>query len=212
MLLSRGSEYAAQDLAASYTKERDPLYNKTEEPDSLVSLTQAENGFQDRLTLGYLKRVGTNKVQFLMQDKALEYIKAKVSMMPLLTSQETYLICAVYMIPSFWQKVRVHWVSTNGLLRRRSIKLVLHTIATRMPASSSGVDLSACLTSPTWRAEGELKQQSYDCLMEMAAGRAYHDESPGRFRFIFSVDRDTLIEGFRKGCEFLPDDETRPPV
>jgi hypothetical protein len=138
MLSSRRSEYAAQDLAASYTKERDPLYNKTEEPDGLVSLTQAENVFQDRLTLGYLNRIGTNKVQFLMQDKALEYIKAKVSMMPLPTSQETYLICAVYMIPSFWQRVHVHWVSTNGLLRRRSIKLVFHTIATRMPASSSG--------------------------------------------------------------------------
>jgi aspartate/methionine/tyrosine aminotransferase len=64
------------------------------------------------------------------------------------------------------------------------------------------IDLSACLTSPTWRAEGELKQQSYDCLVEMAAGRAYHDESPGKFRFIFSVDKDTLIEGLRRVVSF----------
>jgi DNA-binding transcriptional MocR family regulator len=50
------------------------------------------------------------------------------------------------------------------------------------------IALSACLTSPTWKAEDELEQQSYDCLVEMTAGRAYHDESPGIFCFIFSVE------------------------
>jgi 1-aminocyclopropane-1-carboxylate synthase len=64
------------------------------------------------------------------------------------------------------------------------------------------IDLSACLPSPTWQAEDELKQKLYDHGVEMAAGRAYHDELVGKFRFIFSVDSDTLLEGLRRIVNF----------
>ena len=60
------------------------------------------------------------------------------------------------------------------------------------------IDMSACFEGPTWQAEDELKQKLYDYGVEMAAGRAYHDEKLGRFRFIFSVDRDTLMEGLKR--------------
>jgi hypothetical protein len=43
MLSTRGRTYAALDLAAGYTKERGPLYDKAKHPDGLVSLTNAEN-------------------------------------------------------------------------------------------------------------------------------------------------------------------------
>jgi hypothetical protein len=58
--------------------------------------------------------------------------------------------------------------------------------------------MSACLHSPSWQAEDDLRQKLYDYGVEMSAGRAYHDESPGKFRFIFSVDKDFLAEGLRR--------------
>jgi bifunctional pyridoxal-dependent enzyme with beta-cystathionase and maltose regulon repressor activities len=68
------------------------------------------------------------------------------------------------------------------------------------------IDLSACLPSPTWQGEDELKQTLYDHGVEMSAGHAYHDEQPGNFRFLFSMDRDTLEEGLRRVIDFY---ETR---
>ncbi|KAF2999666.1 hypothetical protein E8E13_001012 [Curvularia kusanoi] len=59
-------------------------------------------------------------------------------------------------------------------------------------------DLSACLHGTSWEAEDELKQKLYDHGVEMSSGRAYHDEAPGKFRFLFSVDTDTLEEGLRR--------------
>lgn len=64
------------------------------------------------------------------------------------------------------------------------------------------VDLSACLHSPTWEAEDELKQALYDHGVEMSAGQAYHDEKPGNFRFLFSLDRDIVEEGLRRVIDF----------
>lgn len=63
-------------------------------------------------------------------------------------------------------------------------------------------DLSACLQSPTFEAEDELKERLYDFGVEMSAGHVYHSEVPGRFRFVFSVDQDTAEEGARRVVEF----------
>ena len=60
------------------------------------------------------------------------------------------------------------------------------------------IDLSACLNEETWEAEDALKQKLYDHGVEMSSGHAYHAETPGRFRFLFSVDRDTVMEGLRR--------------
>jgi hypothetical protein len=60
------------------------------------------------------------------------------------------------------------------------------------------IDLSACLQELSWEAEDALKQKLYDYGVEMSSGRAYHAETPGRFRFLFSVDRDTVMEGLRR--------------
>jgi xeroderma pigmentosum group C-complementing protein len=64
------------------------------------------------------------------------------------------------------------------------------------------VDLSACLHSLTWQSEDELKQALYDHGIEMSAGHAYHDKKPGNFRFLFSMDRDTVEEGLRRVINF----------
>jgi hypothetical protein len=60
------------------------------------------------------------------------------------------------------------------------------------------IDLSVCLHELSWEAEDVLKQRLYDYGVEMSSGRAYHAETPGRFRFLFSVDRDTVLEGLRR--------------
>lgn len=64
------------------------------------------------------------------------------------------------------------------------------------------MDLSACLHSQTWQAEDELKQKLYESGVEMSAGHAYHDEAPGHFRFIFSLNRDTVLEGLKRIVAF----------
>jgi hypothetical protein len=43
MLSSRGQTYARLNLAAGYLRESKPLYNKSENPDGLVSMSNAEN-------------------------------------------------------------------------------------------------------------------------------------------------------------------------
>jgi len=64
------------------------------------------------------------------------------------------------------------------------------------------IDLSACLQELSWDAEDALKQRLYDYGVEMSSGRAYHAETPGRFRFLFSVDKDTVMEGLRRIVSF----------
>jgi xeroderma pigmentosum group C-complementing protein len=54
------------------------------------------------------------------------------------------------------------------------------------------------MDSPSWESEAKLKQKLYDYGVEMSSGHAYHDETPGKFRFIFSVDKHTLLEGLRR--------------
>jgi bifunctional pyridoxal-dependent enzyme with beta-cystathionase and maltose regulon repressor activities len=60
------------------------------------------------------------------------------------------------------------------------------------------IDLSKCLQSGGWQAEKHLKQELFDVGIEMSTGEAYHDELPGRFRLIFSVNKDMLQEGLRR--------------
>lgn len=64
------------------------------------------------------------------------------------------------------------------------------------------IDLSACLQELSWDAEDALKQRLYDYGVEMSSGRAYHAETPGRFRFLFSVDKDTVMEGLRRYVQY----------
>lgn len=58
--------------------------------------------------------------------------------------------------------------------------------------------MSAFLHSLSWQAEDDLRVKLYNFGEEMSAGHAYHDERPGKFRFIYSVDKDSLAEGLRR--------------
>lgn len=69
------------------------------------------------------------------------------------------------------------------------------------------IDLSACLHSATWEAEDDLKDRLYDFGLEMAAARGYHGEMPGHFRFLFSVDKDTVEEAARRIVEFYKNNQ-----
>lgn len=60
------------------------------------------------------------------------------------------------------------------------------------------IDLSKCLEGEGWQAETALKKKLVDAGIEMSTGQAYHDETPGRFRFIFSVDKDLMLEGLKR--------------
>ena len=55
----------------------------------------------------------------------------------------------------------------------------------------------------SWEAEDKLRQELYDYGVEMSSGHGYHDEVPGKFRFIFSVDKDTLEEGLNRYVTLL---------
>jgi bifunctional pyridoxal-dependent enzyme with beta-cystathionase and maltose regulon repressor activities len=50
----------------------------------------------------------------------------------------------------------------------------------------------------TWEAEDDLKEQLHNHGVDMSSGRAYHDEKPGRFRLIFAIDKDSLVEALRR--------------
>ena len=75
---------------------------------------------------------------------------------------------------------------------------IAYTICFRNAGFFLWIDLSACLHELSWDAEDALKQRLYDYGVEMSSGHAYHAETPGRFRFLFSVDRDTVIEGLQR--------------
>ncbi|KAF2274580.1 1-aminocyclopropane-1-carboxylate synthase 1 [Westerdykella ornata] len=60
------------------------------------------------------------------------------------------------------------------------------------------IDLSKCLRGEDWQAETILKGKLFEAGIEMSSGEAYHAETPGWFRFIFSVNRDVVLEGLRR--------------
>lgn len=60
MLSTRGRNYAALDLAASYTKDRDLPYDKTKHPAGLVSFRNAENVSMSLMSLLYTMSLETN--------------------------------------------------------------------------------------------------------------------------------------------------------
>lgn len=49
-----------------------------------------------------------------------------------------------------------------------------------------------------WAAEDLLSERITKEGVTMATGRAYQAPEPGRFRFIFSLDEETLREGIRR--------------
>jgi hypothetical protein len=100
MLSSRGSKYTAQDLAASYTKERDPLYNKAEHPDALVSLAQAENVFHNPLILAYLNRA-LIRCSFLCKTRRLNTLKQSQHEAFTNKARDILNVCSVYHRLSF---------------------------------------------------------------------------------------------------------------
>ncbi|CCD34844.1 hypothetical protein BofuT4_uP098200.1 [Botrytis cinerea T4] len=48
-----------------------------------------------------------------------------------------------------------------------------------------------------WEAEKMLSSKLLKAGIEMSTGFAYHNEKPGWFRIIFSVEREVLEEGLR---------------
>ncbi|KAM0158531.1 hypothetical protein ACHAQE_005441 [Botrytis cinerea] len=49
-----------------------------------------------------------------------------------------------------------------------------------------------------WKAEKMLSSKLLKAGVEMSTGFAYHNEKPGWFRIIFSVEREVLEEGLRR--------------
>ncbi|EED13267.1 aminotransferase, classes I and II family [Talaromyces stipitatus ATCC 10500] len=76
------------------------------------------------------------------------------------------------------------------------------------PGANAGlflwIDLSKCLdinianTQDEWVAETQLSKQLQTAGVEMSSGQAYHNEAPGWFRVIFSMEMDTLKEGLSR--------------
>ncbi|GAM33884.1 aminotransferase [Talaromyces pinophilus] len=79
------------------------------------------------------------------------------------------------------------------------------------------IDLSKCLnarivdTQEEWAAELDLSQQLQEIGVEMSSGYAYHNETAGWFRVIFSVEREILEEGLSRQLA-LPKMYTLPPL
>lgn len=66
------------------------------------------------------------------------------------------------------------------------------------------IDLSKCL-DPTiiadqggWAAESDISRRLLQIGVKMSSGYAYHNEVPGWFRIIFSVEVETLKEGLSR--------------
>ena len=76
--------------------------------------------------------------------------------------------------------------------------VLAYTVCSRNAGFFLWIDLSARLHELSWEAEDTMKQKLYEYGVEMSSGRTYHAETPGMFRFLFSVDRDTVMEGLRR--------------
>jgi hypothetical protein len=66
------------------------------------------------------------------------------------------------------------------------------------------IDLSKCLnpriveTQGEWAAELDLSKQLQGIGVDMSSGYAYHNETPGWFRVIFSMEMEVLGEGLSR--------------
>jgi 1-aminocyclopropane-1-carboxylate synthase len=61
------------------------------------------------------------------------------------------------------------------------------------------IDLSPFLEDQdSWEAEKMLSSKLLKAGIEMSTGFSYHNEKPGWFRVIFSVEREALEEGLRR--------------
>jgi DNA-binding transcriptional MocR family regulator len=53
-------------------------------------------------------------------------------------------------------------------------------------------DLSSYLSAKTWDAEKQLKDKLAEAGIPLSSGRLYRAESPGWFRFIFTLEKDAM--------------------
>jgi 1-aminocyclopropane-1-carboxylate synthase len=66
------------------------------------------------------------------------------------------------------------------------------------------IDLSKCLdkaivsSEAGWAAELDLSRRLQQIGVQMSTGYAYHNEVPGWFRVIFSLDEESLKEGLSR--------------
>jgi hypothetical protein len=66
------------------------------------------------------------------------------------------------------------------------------------------IDLSKCFDKAIaasqggWAAESDLSRRLQQIGVEMSTGYAYHNEAPGWFRVIFSLDEESLKEGLSR--------------
>jgi len=65
------------------------------------------------------------------------------------------------------------------------------------------IDLSPYLTTKTdeakgWEAEAALKKSILEAGVEMSSGAGYHEEKPGWFRVLFTVEKDALEEALKR--------------
>jgi 1-aminocyclopropane-1-carboxylate synthase len=67
-------------------------------------------------------------------------------------------------------------------------------------------------TQEEWAAELDLSQQLQEIGVEMSSGYAYHNETAGWFRVIFSVEREILEEGLSRFVSTLSKFMTRDVV
>ncbi|KAL4974705.1 acc synthase [Aspergillus desertorum] len=77
------------------------------------------------------------------------------------------------------------------------------------------IDLSRCLDDRSttseggWAAEEELSRRLSQIGVEMSSGRAYRNETPGWYRILFSVDRESLKEGLSRIINFYHSEHER---
>ncbi|KAJ5439589.1 uncharacterized protein N7458_010587 [Penicillium daleae] len=113
-----------------------------------------------------------------------------------------------YFIKNFFQQ-------SHRLLRSHRDLAAQVLVEAEIPFAPGGIagfflwiDLSRCL-DPTivadqdgWAAESDLSRRLLQIGVKMSSGYAYHNEVPGWFRIIFSVEVETLKEGLSRIVKF----------
>jgi len=97
--------------------------------------------------------------------------------------------------------VRDGWDLLHALVKQ------MNTVSTDPDNSNAGfflwIDLSPYLTTKTdeakgWEAEAALKKSILEAGVEMSSGAGYHEEKPGWFRVLFTVEKDALEEALKR--------------
>jgi xeroderma pigmentosum group C-complementing protein len=58
--------------------------------------------------------------------------------------------------------------------------------------------LTASNDEAGWEAEKKFKARLSEAGVQMSSGALYREERPGWFRFVFTLDKDSLEEGLRR--------------